>query len=100
MMGDQAGLGISGLVMLAVGIVVLVHGVALLTPVADRISQASGPLMIGWSTIMLLNQALAATMMDGPMTAGMGWDAGMVAIAILMLISGLIMTTRRSPRVM
>jgi hypothetical protein len=26
------------------------------------------------------------------MTAGMGWDAGMATLAILMLVSGLIMT--------
>jgi hypothetical protein len=47
--------------------------------------------MLLWATVMLLQQGLGALM---PMTADMGWDAGMVAIAILMLVSGAIMVTR------
>lgn len=98
----------SGWLMLVLGVVVLVHGTVLLTEYADRLGTASGPLMIGYAAIMLLNQALLAngmlddgsgmgTGMDGgmgesAMTAGMGWDAGMVALALLMLVSGLIMT--------
>jgi hypothetical protein len=103
--------------MLALGAVVLVHGIALLTPVADRIGTASGPLMLAYAVLMLLNQLrleTGATMdssgggmnggMDGmssgmatdPATgmAAMGADPGMVAIAVLMLASGLIMTVR------
>ena len=73
-------------VMVAIGFVVLVHGVVLLTPASALLRGASGPLMVAWAAIMLANQALAG---------GMGRDAGMVAIAILMLVSGLIMTVRR-----
>lgn len=92
------------------GAIVLVHGAVLLTEYADRPGTASGPLMIGYSVVMLLNQALLGTgMMNDPtgmgmgesmggsnVTAGMGWDAGMVALALLMLISGVIMTRNHS----
>ena len=106
----------SGLLMALLGVIVVVHGVALLTPYADRLGNASGPLMIGYSLVRLLNQALVGVTgnanwgmgsgmgsgMDGgmtggmgsTMTAGMGWDLGMVALAVLMLISGVIMTNR------
>lgn len=103
----------SGWLMAALGVVVLAHGTLLLTPYADRLGRASGPLMIGYAAIMLVNQALLAAGilgtrmgdggMDGEMgmdggmggdaMAAMGWDAGMVALAALMLVSGLIMTT-------
>ncbi|UHQ99247.1 hypothetical protein HYG81_25765 (plasmid) [Natrinema zhouii] len=111
----------SGLLMAALGIVVIVHGVVLLTPYANQLGNASGPLMIGYSLLMLLNQALVGATgsmnwgmdggiqggMDGSMgngmsdsmgstTAGMGWDLGMVALAVLMLISGVIMTRRHN----
>ena len=96
----------SGWIMSVLGVVVLVHGAVLLTDYADRLGTASGPLMIVYSVVMLLNQGLLGTgMMDdgsgmgtssgmggSTMTAGMGWDAGMVALAMLMLVSGLIMT--------
>jgi hypothetical protein len=105
--------------MLALGVVVLVHGGVLLTDAADRFGGASGPLMVVYAAAMLLNQALLAAgvlddgspvdggtgggmdggMGDGGMSggmggdvaAGMGWDPGMVALAALMLASGLIM---------
>jgi len=57
--------------------------------------------MVAYALVMLLNQALLGTgiMDDGSgmgmggsaMTAGMGWDAGMVALAVLMFVSGLVM---------
>ncbi|WP_254767478.1 hypothetical protein [Salinilacihabitans rarus] len=102
----------SGLLMTVLGFVVVIHGVVLLTPYASRLGNASGPLMIGYSLVMLLNQALVATTgsmnwgmgggmetgmnggMGSGMTAGMAWDLGMVALAVLMLISGVIMTNR------
>ncbi|RDZ55926.1 hypothetical protein C5B91_19700 [Haloferax sp. Atlit-10N] len=106
-----------GAFMALLGVIVVVHGVVLLTPYADRLGSASGPLMIGYSVLMLLNQTLVGvtgsmnwgmgggmgTGMDGGMasgmgsniTAGMGWDLGMVALAVLMLVSGIIMTNRR-----
>ena len=100
-------LGIGGWIMLGLGVVVLVHGIVLLTPLADRLGRRSGPLMVLWAVVMLLNQGLSAVVsgwgmpgspMDGnSMMADMGWDAGMVAIAVLMLASGLIMTRRASP---
>ncbi|MFC6787199.1 hypothetical protein ACFQFH_15405 [Halobaculum halobium] len=112
----STGIGAAGWVMLAIGVVVVVHGVVLLTPAADRLGSASGPLMIAYSLVMLLLQALGATGMTGSMgmtggtsggmgtmggmgstaTAGMGWDLGMVALAALMLFSGIVMTTRDS----
>lgn len=93
--------------MLALGVVVLVHGIILLTPAASWIGSASGPLMLGYSVLMLANQAWMSSlqgettsgmntgMMGDPMSPAMGADAGMVAIAVLMLISGIIMTVRR-----
>lgn len=78
-------------VMILVGIVVIAHGVVLLTPLAERLGRASGPLMIVWAGIMLANQLLAATMAGLMMVT---WDAGMVALAVLMLTSGLIMSRR------
>ncbi|QLD86578.1 hypothetical protein HWV23_12855 [Natronomonas halophila] len=104
----------SGWLMGVLGVVVIVHGAVLLTEYAERLAGASGPLMIAYSIVMLLNQAFLGTgmMNDGSemgmnggmsggmasssMTTGMGWDAGMVALAVLMLISGLIMASRES----
>lgn len=100
--------------MLALGIVVVGHGVVLLTPVASRLGAASGPLMVGYAALMLLDQAWMAWMasmagggmgggMNGmgggtsAMASGSGWNAGMVALALLMLASGAIMTARRDP---
>jgi hypothetical protein len=92
--------------MLALGAIVLVHGIALLTPVSDRLGSASGPLMLVYAALMLLNQLRleTGTMMDGGMSgmdggmntgmAAMGADPGMVALAVLMLASGLIMTSK------
>lgn len=95
----------SSWLMLVLGVVVILHGVVLLTEFAARLGDASGPLMIGYSVLMLANQAWMATMdrgtmgggmMDGGMSStGMSWDPGMVALAVLMLASGLIMTLRR-----
>ena len=108
----------SGLLMTLLGVIVVVHGVVLLTPYARRLGNASGPLMIGYSLVMLLNQVLVGVTgsvnwgvgvesgmesgmnggmgggMDSTLTAGMGWDLGMVTIAVLMLLSGIIMTNR------
>lgn len=88
------------------GVVVIGHGAVLVTDSADRLGAASGPLMVVYAVAMLLLQALlGAGMVDhggtggmdggmggSPMTGGMGWDAGMAALAALMLISGLVMT--------
>ncbi|WP_426963986.1 hypothetical protein [Haloparvum alkalitolerans] len=107
----------AGWLMLVVGAVALVHGIALLTPAADRIGDASGPLMAVYALTMLAIQVgLAAGFladgsgmgggMDGGMGSGMGSDAmgsavgsaglmgvdlGMTALALVMLASGLIM---------
>ncbi len=99
-------------VMALVGVVVLIHGVVLVTGFADRLENTSGPLMIGYAVIMLLNQALLGTGMLGmggssgmgmqngmgssQMTSGMGWDVGMVLLAVLMLVSGVNMTRKQS----
>jgi len=98
----------SSWLMAVLGVVVLVHGAVLLTDYADRLGETSGLLMIVYAVVMLLNQALLGTgvMDDGSsmgmgggmggssLTAGMGWDAGMVALAALMLLSGLIMSRK------
>lgn len=83
-------------IMLIVGIAVLVHGIVLLTPAAERLGRASGPLMLLWAAIMLGNQALAATT-AGSMMIGdaKSWDGCMVAIAVLMAVSGVIMIRSR-----
>lgn len=101
----------SSWLMLLLGVIVVVHGGVLLTAYADRLGGASGPLMIAYAAVMLLNQALLGTgimaggtgmgtadgmgatggMGGSTITAGMGWDAGMVALAALMLASGIIM---------
>lgn len=102
-MGSQT---TSGLLMSLLGVIVIVHGVVLLTPAVERLGSASGPLMIAYSLLMLLNQTLMGTGMMGDsgmesrmgmegstaMSTGMAWDAGMVALAVLMLSSGAIMT--------
>ena len=99
----------SSWIMAILGVIVIVHGTVLLTPYAGRIGGASGPLMIVYAIVMLLNQLLLATGMldDGSgmgmtntmgqtgMTAGMSWDGGMVSLAVLMLLSGIIMTRNR-----
>ena len=96
----MAGMGITGWVMLVVGVIVVIHGVILLTPVAVSLAKWSGWLMLLWATIMLLTQLyLAFTANQGmpaPATVTMNWDPGMVAVAVLMLVSGLIMLPRRA----
>lgn len=54
--------------MVVLGLVVVVHGVILLTPYTGRLGTASGPLMIGYSLLMLLNQALVGA------TGSMNWE--------------------------
>lgn len=100
-------LGIGGWVMLAVGLAALIHGILLFTPVAAGMSGVSGPLMLLWATVMVGNQVLMATVgdwgmagsgmgMEGADSSSMEWDPGMVAVGVLMFISGLIMIGRRS----
>lgn len=79
--------------MLAIGAVVLVHGVALLTPAADALGRRSGPLMIVWGAIMIGLQLWAVMPANGAMMAG-GADTGMTAVAVLMVASGIIMIAR------
>ena len=108
----------SAWLMLLLGVAVVIHGATLLTAYADRLGDASGPLMIAYALVMLVNQALLGTglMGDGTgmtttdgmgttggmggsqLTAGVGWDAGMVALAALMLASGIIMTRHGGSR--
>ncbi len=55
--------------MLALGLLVLVHGIVLVSPAASALGTASGPLMIGYAVLMLLNQAW--------MASGAGMETGM-----------------------
>ncbi len=88
--GDGMGMmPMSDSIMVLVGLVVIAHGVVLLTPIADRIGSVSGPLMIVWAAIMLANQLSAA--LSESLTPAWG---GMVALAVLMLTSGAIMSRR------
>lgn len=96
-------------VMVLLAIVVLVHGVALFA-VPARLGEWSGPAMVAYAIVMLLNQGWMASMdggggmgMDGGMGDGMsggmataGADPGMVAVAVLMLASGVIMWSQAS----
>lgn len=70
------------------GAIVLFHGFALLVDLDLEFMQYSGELMIGYSAVMLLNQAWMYSM-------GM-LDQGMVAIATVMLGNGVIMYRRDS----
>ena len=92
--GGMGSMPMGGSVMLVIGVVVLLHGIALLTPLADRFGRVSGPLMILWAAIMLGNQALAVGV-STPLMGDASWDGGMVAVAVLMLASGLIMIRGR-----
>ena len=80
-------------VMLVIGVVVLLHGLILLSPEARRLGNASGPLMIVWAVIMLGVQVVAG-LTPNTMARPGSWDGGMVAAAVLMLASGAIMTRR------
>ncbi|WP_218055104.1 hypothetical protein [Haloparvum sedimenti] len=62
----------AGWLMLVVGAVALVHGLALLTPAADRIGDASGPLMAVYALTMLAIQV--AWLRDSSPT-GAAWAA-------------------------
>lgn len=90
-----------GLLMVLLGAIVLIHGL-LLFAAPGRLGNVSGPLMVGWSVLMLLNQLSTWWMgtnsgmesgMNGGMGSppGMGVDPGMVAIALVMLASGIVM---------
>ena len=96
---DTMQMSLAATVMLVVGLAAVAHGVLLLAPAAANIGAWSGPAMLLWAAIMLGNQLLAATVPEwasgGPMMGGEEWDGGMVAVATLMLVSGLIMTRRR-----
>ncbi len=102
-MGMTNGLEVSMWAMILLGLIVLVHGVILLTPFVSVISSLSGPLMIFYSVLMLSNQAfLGITSNLQRISIGMSspnmemtLDIGMVAIALLMFISGLIMITHK-----
>lgn len=83
-----------GWVMVGIGAVVLLHGVVLLTPASHAIGRVSGPLMVLWAAIMLVQQWLIGMGAQRSMMPMMEADPGMIAIAVLMLISGLIMIAR------
>lgn len=82
--------------MLGLGIIVLVHGILLLTSFSLRFRTGGGGTMIGYAVLMLLNQVWMVTIGTADvMGMTVGWDAGMIALAVLMLGSGIIMTVRR-----
>ena len=99
-----AGMAGTAWLMLVLGIVAAVHGLVLVTDFAARLGDASGPLMIGYAALMLLLQAwlwmqepaMGDGMDGGGMDGGMAAmaDPGMVAVAVIMLVSGLVMTAR------
>ncbi len=98
LVGEMAPMRMSDSIMLLVGVVVILHGVSLMTPLADRFGSASGALMLLWATIMLGNQAIAATSAGAMMSGSESWDGGMVALAVLMLASGGIMIRAQNRR--
>lgn len=87
-------LGLGGWIMLGIGLVVLIHGIALLTPLARSLARASGPLMVAWAVVMYLDQWLISIASSNSMRPMMEADPGMLAIATLMLVSGVIMIVR------
>lgn len=110
---STTGAGPTASLMLVLGVVVAAHGLVLFTSYASRLGEASGPLMIGYAVVMLVLQAWLWTQQPGMGDGGMGdgemdgggmggmdggmavmSDPGMVAVAVIMLASGLIMTTR------
>lgn len=92
----------TGLVMLILGVVVAAHGLVLFTEYAARIRKDSGMLMVSYAALMLLLQAWLPMQapadgmngMNGTTSAAAMSDPGMVAIALIMLASGLIMNAR------
>ncbi|MFB6169954.1 MAG: hypothetical protein ABEJ06_02300 [Haloarculaceae archaeon] len=90
-MGTGMGAGWADRVMLALGVVVVVHGLVLVVA-PDLLGSASGPLMVGWSILMLLNQVAVSLGGMGAGMGGRGVDAVMVLLAMLMLVSGVVMT--------
>lgn len=91
------GMTIGAWLMAVLGVIVIVHGIVLLLPAAKVLGAYSGPLMILYALLMLGNQLrmeLSDEGMNGAMGELAGADPGMVAIAVLMLGSGIIMTAR------
>lgn len=91
-----AELDVGGWLMLLVGAIVVAHGVVLAIDEADRLGGASGPLMVVYAVVMLVIQGLReAGLFDGDGmgmgAGGPGSDPGMIALSVLMLVSGLIM---------
>jgi|GEM_PF-1354612 uncharacterized membrane protein HdeD (DUF308 family) len=88
LMGYVPGMPIRTLVTF-LGIVVILHGILLLFP-SKKInlsSQDSGFLMVLYGLLMLSDQLfsqLTSSMM-------IGWDAGMISLSLLMLVSGRLM---------
>ena len=88
-------------VMFGLGMIVLVHGVVLFAS-PSLLSGISGPLMVVYALLMLGNQVWMTTMdpmgtsMGMGFSSGMGpgYDLGMIAIAVIMLASGIIMIRR------
>jgi len=81
-------------VMLLVGAVVIAHGFVLVLAEPGRLGSASGPLMMGYAVVMLGVQWGQGAGMGGGMGAtsgGAGTDPGMVALAVLMFVSGVLM---------
>lgn len=81
--------------MILIGVIVIAHGIVLLTPAAERIAAISGPLMIGYALVMVALQWWMDMEEPDMMGEAMSADPGMVAIALLMLLSGIIMTRRQ-----
>lgn len=84
--------------MILLGAVVLAHGVAMFTQLADRRETAHGPSMVVYAVLLVLSQGWIS--MGGAGSAGdgsdggaafLGWDPGVVALAVLLLVSGIIM---------
>ncbi|QHS16705.1 hypothetical protein GWK26_05825 [haloarchaeon 3A1-DGR] len=68
--------GVGGWIMGSLGVVVIAHGVVLLTDAATRIGDVSGPLMVGYAVVMLLLQALYGIGLLAGRTSGGGMMGG------------------------
>ena len=96
--------------LLVVGGVVFGHGVALVGGFSRRLDATSGALLVGYALVLVLSQAWLGVRDDSPLQQGtlsspsvhrelgwstLPWDPGLVALAIVLLGSGVIMTAVR-----
>lgn len=79
--------GMSRPFMLLLGALVLAHGVALLTPLHNRVRRVSGPLMVLWGLLMAGMQLWTYASTTNLFMV----EEGMIAVGAIMVMSGAVM---------